>query len=154
MTNTEEEIAQILFVLQEELRAFIALFERKIDLGMMVYTLWNVKDVLGHITFWHESFARNVEDVSEGRTPHPLKGTLSAVNVMSVESTRNTPVSALLQRLLAAQKVIDTHIVNTVVATIPYKKGSRNYTRLEYLNVVVAHIRRHRKDVEKRVRSC
>lgn len=115
----------------------------------MVYARWSAKDILGHLVFWHESFARNLCDVSESQKLNPLKGKLSEVNQLGVEATRSVFIDKLIIRLNAAQQVIEEHIFNTEVQLIPYKKGSRDYSRKEHLEIVVAHIKRHLKDLHK-----
>lgn len=47
----------------EELFLF---FEQKLDYNKMVYEYWNAKDILGHFTYWHESFANNISDKGNG----------------------------------------------------------------------------------------
>ncbi|WP_340066386.1 hypothetical protein [Ascidiimonas aurantiaca] len=133
--------------LHKSVQKLISFFEKPLNTSRKVYTHWDGKDVLGHLVFWHESFARNLKDLSLGHTPAPLKGKLSEVNLMSIQSTRQESVSVLLKRLQRAQQCIDTHIVNTEIESIPYKKGSRAYTRLEHLEIVSAHIKRHLKDL-------
>lgn len=145
----ELKIRQARTELQERVQKLIHFFEKPLNLSHKVYRYWDGKDVLGHLVFWHESFARNVKDLSLGRTPTPLKGKLSEVNLLSVQSTKQESVPALLERLQRAQQCIDTHIVNTEIESIPYKKGSRAYTRLEHLEIVSAHIKRHLKDLNK-----
>ena len=116
----------------------------------MVYTYWTAKDVLGHVTFWHESFAKNLRDLSEGVKPNPLRGKLSEVNEMSVETTKDVPIKVLIKRLLTAHKTIEKHNTNTSIESIHYKKGSRNYSRLEHLQIVDRQIKRHLNDLRER----
>lgn len=135
--------------LQNQVFDFIAFYQQSLDFNKMVYPLWSAKDVLGHLTFWHESFARNLLDLAEGRKPNPLKGKLSEVNELSVSTTKKCTVQELLGRLEAAQTIINNHILNESILEIPYKKGSRNYTRLEHLEVVGGHLKKHLKDLKK-----
>ena len=81
---------------------------------------------------------------------NPLKGKLSEVNQLGVEATRPVPIDKLLVRLNIAQRVVEEHIFNTEVQLIPYKKGSRDYSRKEHLEIVAAHIKRHLKDLHKK----
>jgi len=54
-------------------------FYRTIDNAkILVEGEWTAKDILAHITFWHESFARNVSDLVHERKPIPLKGKFSS----------------------------------------------------------------------------
>ena len=116
----------------------------------MVYAHWSAKDILGHLVFWHESFARNLRDIAQNQKPNPLKGKLSEVNQMGVDATHSVSIDRLINRQTAAQQVIDKHIFNTEVQLIPYKKGSRDYNRQEHLEIVAAHIKRHLKDLHKK----
>ena len=52
------------------------LYRDGIDLEIEIYEGWSARDILGHITFWHESFARNVNALIEGNKPSPLKGNM------------------------------------------------------------------------------
>ena len=143
------DILKSLDLLNEKVSEFIHFFQQEITFDFMVYELWSAKDILGHIVFWHESFARNLKDISLGKKPNPLKGKLSEVNKMSVDTTRPVSVSDLIARLETAQKTIATHITNSSIELIPYKRGSRSYSRLEHLQVVEGHISKHLKDLRK-----
>ena len=101
---------------------------------------WSAKEVLAHITFWHESFARNISDVGEGNEPHIFKGSMKNVIKRGVHENRDVPIDILLRRLRKAQRTIEKHIFNDSIGLIPYKQGSRPYTRAEHLDVVTRHI--------------
>lgn len=150
MTDKEEYIKTKVEVLRNELKKFIIFFEQGLDYNKMVYEYWNAKDVLGHITFWHESFARNISDLGKNIKPSPLKGKLSEVNKQSVETTKNESVENLIKRLKEAQNTIEEYVFLDKVNLIPYKKGSRDYSKLEHLEVVSNHIHKHLKDISKK----
>ncbi len=122
---------------------FISFFENDFNFSVMIYDKWSAKDVLGHIVFWHESFAKNVTDLALHIKPSPLRGKLSKVNELSVDSTRNVTISELLNRLSHAQSLIETHITSNSISLIPYKIGSRPYSAQEHLMVVNRHIQKH-----------
>lgn len=143
------EIQLPLQILQVAVSEVVQFYRLKLDFNLMVYELWNAKDILGHITFWHESFARNIDDLANHRKPNVLSGKLSEVNERSVETTRPIPVQDLIDRMLKAQSIIERHIFNDSIVEIPYRKGSRRYSRNEHLDIVAQHIRRHLKDVKK-----
>ena len=71
--------------------------------------------------------------------------------MQSVDVTRDVDMHTLLDRLRKAQQSIRRHIFNTSVQCIPYKKGSRDYSRLEHLQIVDAHIKKHLKQLKKRI---
>lgn len=150
MTDKEEYIKTKVEILRNELKKFIIFFEQGLDYDKMIYEYWNAKDVLGHITFWHESFARNISDLGKNIKPSPLKGKLSEVNKQSVETTKNESVKNLIKRLKEAQNTIEEYVFLDKVNLIPYKKGSRDYSKLEHLEVVSNHIHKHLTDLSKK----
>lgn len=118
----------------------------------MVYELWTAKDVLAHLTFWHESFARNVEALVSGRPPQPLKGRFSDLNQAGVEALRPLTLPQVLERFETAHALIQANILKPVLTLIPYKKGSREYTPEEHLDLVAAHITEHLREVRQALR--
>ena len=119
------------------------------DPNTMVYELWSGKDVLAHLTFWHESFARNVDDLVNGRKPTPLKGRFIDLNQGGVDAMAHISLAGVLERFEAAHAIIQANILNPALTLIPYKKGSREYTPEEHLDIVDAHINEHLRDVRK-----
>lgn len=150
MTEREKHITTKVGLLRSELEKLTTFFEQGLDYSVMVYELWNAKDILGHITFWHESFARNISDLGKGITPTPLKGKLSEVNKLSIDATKTATIQDLIERLKVAQKVIEEFILMESITFIPYKKGSRDYSREEHLEIVSNHIRKHLHDIKKK----
>ncbi len=114
---------------------------------------WNAREILGHLTFWHESFARNVRDLVEGVQPTPLKGKYSELNRRSVEEMQHLSTEQVLARLQTAQRIIQENILSERLGMIPYRKGSRDYTPEEHLEVVNGHIREHVKGIEVALKS-
>lgn len=114
-----------------------------------VYELWSVKDVLAHLTFWHESFARNVDNLVNGRQPSPLKGRLSDLNQAGVDAMASLALTQVIERFESAHAVIQANILNPALTLIPYKKGSREYTPQEHLDIVDTHINEHLRDVQR-----
>lgn len=150
MTDKEKHIKTKVDCLRNELENLITFFERGLDYERMVYESWNAKDTLGHITFWHESFARNISDLGTGIKPIPLKGKLSEVNKRSVETTKNESIEKLIKRLKDAQNTIEEFVFLDRINLIPYRKGSREYSKEEHLDVVSKHINKHLKDISKK----
>ncbi|CAG0930139.1 hypothetical protein TFLX_01616 [Thermoflexales bacterium] len=63
--------------LNKTVAELIAVCRQLPDPDAVVYEGWTAKDILGHVTFWHESFARNVADLVHDGQPQPLKGQLA-----------------------------------------------------------------------------
>ena len=76
-TDTREILLQRL---SETLEKLYELYRDRIDIEIEIYEGWSTRDILGHITFWHESFARNVNALIEGNKPSPLKGKYVEIN--------------------------------------------------------------------------
>ena len=104
---------------------------------------WTIKDMLSHVTFWHESFARNVADLANGRKPTPLKGKLGDLNQRGVEESRACTLTEIIARFEAAHEVIRANILNPALTLIPYRKGSRDYSPEEHLDIVTKHLEQH-----------
>jgi hypothetical protein len=119
------------------------------DPDVMVYQLWSAKDVLAHLTFWHESFSRNVLDMVNGRKPTVLKGRFIDLNQGGVDEMRTETLETVIDRFVRSHLVIQDHILNLGVIMIPYKRGSRDYSPEEHLGVVDGHINQHLRDVQK-----
>jgi hypothetical protein len=134
--------------LNKNVDALIAFYQNMLNPQTPVYELWTAQDVLAHLTFWHESFARNVNDMAHGRKPAPLKGRLADLNQHGVETMRKETPAMILARFAAAHDLLKKHILNPALSSIPYRKGSRNYTPEEHLEIVRKHIHMHLNDVE------
>ena len=143
--ETKEALLDRLSKVVEEL---IAICRQLPDPAAAIYEGWSAKDILGHVTFWHESFARNVADLVHDRKPTPLKGKLSDLNQQGVDEMRPCSLEEVIGRLKAAQRIIYRHILNPKLSLIPYRKGSRDYAPEEHLSVVADHIGAHLKAIQ------
>ena len=114
---------------------------------------WTVKDTLGHIAFWHESFARNVNALIEGNKPSPLRGKYVEINQRSVDETKALTTEQIMSRLKIAHRIIQENILSEKLKMIPYRKGSRDYTPEEHLDIVNRHIGGHLKSIEKAIKG-
>ena len=110
--------------LNETAAQMIAIYQNMADADWMVYDDWTARDVLAHLTFWHESFARNLSDLVGGIKPTPLKGRLSDLNREGVESMRHLSLQEIMLRFLSAQQAIRDNILDPALTLIPYRKGS------------------------------
>ncbi|MDO9087256.1 MAG: hypothetical protein Q7U53_13700 [Anaerolineaceae bacterium] len=135
--------------LNETITQLLVVYQNMADSEMEVYEGWTARYVLGHITFWHESFARNVLDIVNDGKPSPLKGTYRDLNQRCFDEIRTQTIEDIIMRLEAAHKVIREDILSTKLKLIPYKKGSRDYFPEEHLDIVNAHIKDHLSDILK-----
>ena len=81
--------------------------------------------------------------------PTPLKGKYSDLNQRCYDEMRQKPVEEIIQRLETAHGVIQENILYPGLCLIPYKKGSRDYTPDEHLDIVNEHIKEHLCDIRK-----
>ncbi len=133
--------------LSKTVKELITTCQQLPDVNAVIYEGWSAKDILGHVTFWHESFARNVDDLAHDRQPHPLQGKLGDLNQRGVEELRSCSLEEVIGRLQAAQRIIHRNILNPKLILIPYRKGSRDYSPEEHLSIVVDHINAHLKAI-------
>jgi len=133
--------------LNKTVDALFAIYQGLSEPQVMIYELWSAKDVLAHLTFWHESFACNVNDLTNGRKPTPLKGRLSDLNQSGVDTMRADSLETVLKRFACAHEIIRRQILNPALTCIPYRKGSRDYSPEEHLDIVDKHIHEHLRDV-------
>ncbi|HUN09279.1 MAG TPA: maleylpyruvate isomerase N-terminal domain-containing protein [Aggregatilineales bacterium] len=155
MTGPEEleRRRHLLVQLDSQVKALVDTYRQLPDTSFPVYEGWSAQDVLAHLTFWHESFARNLTALATGAPPQPLKGKLHDLNQAGVESMRESSLDAIIRRLESAHQQIQAHILNPAVTIIPYRKGSRDLTPPDHLQLVADHIGKHLRDVISRGRG-
>lgn len=119
------------------------------DSSLPVYELWSAKDILAHLTFWHESFARNVDDLVNGRKPSLLKGRLRDLNLRGVDEMAHLTLAEVLARFEKAHATIQANVLNPALTNLRYRQGSREYTAEEHIELVNDHINAHLQDVRK-----
>jgi len=135
--------------LNETISQLFDVYNTMSDPEFFVYEDWTAKNVLEHILFWHESFAQNVHDIVNDIKPTPLKGKYSDLNQRCFNEMRTKTVEDLLNRLDIAHRIIQENILNPKLEIIPYKKGSRDYTPNEHLDIVNEHIKEHLRGIKK-----
>lgn len=141
--------AELLAELDATVERLLAAAAAHVSDDAVVDGSWAVRDVVGHVTFWHESFARNVDDLVHRRRPTPLRGRLADLNERGVAEARTVPLDTIVDRFRAAHATIRASIVSPTLGLIPYRVGSRPYTPGEHLEVVRDHIRAHARSLER-----
>jgi hypothetical protein len=129
---------------------FIEFYRTHDNLTIVIYEDWTAKDVLGHVTSWHMSFARNLLDAVNGNKPNPFRGSLTSVNELEVKKMSVFSVIELINKIEEAQNIIANNILSQNIIDIAYKKGSRNYPPIEHLEIVARHINGHLDDINKK----
>jgi len=103
----------------------------------------------GPPTLWHESFARNLDDLVQARRPSPLRGRLSELNERGVAEARTVSLDTLVERFRAAHATVRASIMSPTIGLTPYRVGSRPYSASEHVEVVRDHIRSHARSLER-----
>lgn len=134
---------ELLARLSETVEQVVGFYESIGDFDVLVNSTWTARDVLVHVVFWHESFARNVDALAKGVKPSPLKGTYAQLSERASLESEGQTVGELLERLTGAQRTIERSILDPRIISIPYKVGSRPYTPSEHLGVVNEHVSGH-----------
>ena len=135
--------------LNETVSQLFDVYQNMANPEIAIYEDWTAKDILGHIVFWHESFARNVRDIVNDVEPTPLKGKYSDLNQRCFNEMRAQTIKDITKRLEAAHRAIQENILDAKLVLIPYKKGSRDYTPEEHLDMVNEHIKEHLSGIRK-----
>ena len=138
----------LLTQLNETITQLFDVFQNLSNPYIKVYEVWTAKDILGHLVFWHESFARNVCDLVNEIEPKPLRGKKCDLKQRCYDETKNQELDILIERLEIAQKIIQENILSPKLVLIPYT-DSKSYTPEEHLNFVNEHIRMHMGDIKK-----
>jgi hypothetical protein len=149
-SNPDASRLELLKQVDEAVEQIIAAVSQIEHPGSLRVGDWSAKDTLGHIAFWHESFARNVSALVNGREPDVLEGTYPDLNQRGVEASRAMTLGRIGARIRRAQAIIRRCIVKLPADTaIPYRKGSRVYKPDEHLAMVRGHIIAHLHRVER-----
>ncbi len=138
--------------LDAAIERLICVFETLPSPDQALDDAWTARDVIGHLAFWHESFARNVDDLANGRVPTPLRGRLGDLNDRGVAEMRDRPIEEIVRRLLTAQALVREGILSPRLGLIAYRVGSRPYTPEEHLEVVRDHVAAHLRGLESLLR--
>jgi hypothetical protein len=61
--------AELLAELDSAVERLLAAAAATVSDDVLVDGSWTVRDVVGHVSFWHARFARNLDDLVHGRRP-------------------------------------------------------------------------------------
>ena len=104
---------------------------------------WSVKDVLCHITYWHQYYAENLATEAKGIAFvfRNIRG--SQINQTGVESLRSYSDEQIVGRLTAGHKMLKRSVYSGKVTQMTYRKGAKPYSLSEFLDIIDRHIQRH-----------
>jgi len=112
---------------------------------------WGPRQVLCHLVFWHETYARQIEARLAGHGWLLPEGTFIELNAQAVASLAAVGVPTLLARFRAANTRLGRLALEPKAANVQVqlKQGSKSWPLDEFLVMVEAHIRRHGDELRK-----
>jgi hypothetical protein len=110
---------------------------------------WTVKEVLCHITFWHENYAANYEAMVNNQKPPLFDGLGYELNRLSVSTLKKYPANELIERLRKAQTSLYNSIMVAEIPQMKYTARWRVYTTEEFLVMIGRHFLTHAKQVKR-----
>lgn len=119
------------------------------DLDVLTTGEWSARMVLMHVTFWHESFARNVAGLApEGSRTRSVARTRRSPGGRAWSSAISTWMrSSRTSRLATAHAMVSRDIAASGIELIPYRHG-RLHTPPEVLRITVGHVDHHASELE------
>jgi len=138
--------------LTHTLESFLSKVEQA-DLKNHIYEHWDIKDIVGHITYWHINYAANLKACDQKRKPPLLKGKYIDLNQKGVDEMRKYSFKELRKKLLDANLVIGNVVRKGDVRKVKYKEGTRDYSIEEFLQVITSHIKGHIRDVRRTLKK-
>lgn len=135
-------------LLSDVIDTFIQEVQKK-KLSLMATDKWTVKELLCHITSWHEYYAANYKALSEGVEPPLYEGSTTKRNLDTVRDLKNSRFTNLVQRLQKAHMILEKSIIEGKVKKMTYKKNGRIYTTPDFLDMVTRHINTHTQQIKR-----
>lgn len=111
---------------------------------------WGAHEVLSHIVFWHETYARILEAMAEGHQPAVLVGVFPEFNRIAVERLRTVPDAVLVARLRRANAIVVAALGSlSPHARVRIKSGTNARGPVEFADRVEAHLRGHLEELRR-----
>jgi len=149
-SSTNNKYLKLFTELDQVLETFISEINKK-KLTDMVTNQWTIKDLLGHITYWHQYYAQQYKALSIGEKPY-IHQTLVGKNEEAIKKTKYVSKKKLIGNLIEANESLRTSILVKKVPKMKYVKSSQ-YTTDHFLEVVIGHISRHSQQARKAKRN-
>ena len=103
------------------------------------------REVLSHLLFWHREYVMITDALVNGRSPHLRQNTFVALNARATREFRSMSMQVLCQDLLNLQKALAGNVrrLPDWEMAFPIKKGCRQATVTERLQMIQEHIDGH-----------
>ena len=110
---------------------------------------WGPREVLIHLVFWHEQYARIGEDMAAKRQPVMLRGTFKELNRTAVAENNSVPVETLIERWDSAHKRF-VHVAkmrNAHHLKFSLREKSKQWPMADIIRLAAGHIQNHQSDL-------
>jgi hypothetical protein len=112
--------------------------------------VWTVRDILCHITYWHEYYVKNLEAEAKGTSYIMPRTKLYLMNQKGVEKMRKYSDVKLFTRLAKANSQLGKVALSGKVKQMTYWEGRKPYTLLTFLELIDRHIQSHTRGIGKK----
>ena len=112
---------------------------------------WGPREVLIHLVFWHEQYARIASDILGGKKREMLRGTFKQINAAAVSQNATATLADLLGRWGVAHEEL-FRISRWRQATrlkFSLREGSKEWPFLVLMRLAAGHILRHEEKLRK-----
>lgn len=119
--------------------------------GLRQPSEWGPREMLVHIVFAHELYAKYLRSTVEGREPPLFEGLYREQNARALSENANIGVLELISRLKTAHADLKRLVVRPATQSAPFyfKAGSKARSLETALGEVVGHIRGHLGDIRR-----
>jgi hypothetical protein len=73
---------------------------------------WTKKDIVAHVAFWHEYYAKVVSALAEKQKSVLLAGDYTDINKHGVQTFRKYSLKQIINKLNTSHKIITSNIIN------------------------------------------
>lgn len=120
-----------------------------LKLSNMATDEWTVKDVLCHIVFWHNYYAKQHSALASGKNPVIFKSKGGSTrNQEGVDLLKSLSKENLIEKLNKSHKDLYRSIIVNQVPGMDYT-DKKHYQTEESLEVIAGHINRHALQVKR-----
>jgi hypothetical protein len=116
---------------------------------------WGPREMLIHLAFWHQQYVSIIKSLLKHKQPVLLRGSFKSINAMSVEEFRNCSAEELVVSLEKSQRelVFLAQVPETNSLRFSFRHGSKIWEFPQFTRAISQHIRNHRLQAARRIRS-
>lgn len=117
---------------------------------------WGPREVLAHISYWHERYVEIIESAAAGHEPSPLSASFRDLNARAVEAMAHESIRTMARRLIKAQGRLEAIApeARRRRLRVAIKAGAKQWPVGELLVRVEGHIRGHQATLRRELRRA